>query len=90
MVFTEELAVYCVLPFWPIAIRGVLWCRAVHNLAHQGIESPAMFHNLGIPESHYGVLEWVAEDGYISMNILKGGLVTADRIITVSCMHLIC
>lgn len=46
-----------------------------------------MFHNLGIPESHYGVMEWVANDGFISMNILKGGLVTADRIITVSCMH---
>ena len=61
--------------------------RAVHNLAHQGIESPAMFHNLGIPESHYGMMEWVAADGYISMNLLKGGLVTADRIVTVSCMH---
>ena len=59
----------------------------MHNLAHQGIESPAMFHNLGIPESHYGVMEWVAADGYISMNLLKGGLVTADRIVTVSCMH---
>lgn len=46
-----------------------------------------MFHNLGIPESHYGVMEWVADDGYISMNLLKGGFVTADHIVTVSCMH---
>eukprot|EP00210_Caulerpa_lentillifera_P003426 g3269.t1 len=85
---TALVPVYLTAKYRPHGVFESASCiLAIHNLAHQGIESPAMFHNLGIPESHYGIMEWVANDGFISMNILKGGLVTADRIITVSCMH---
>ncbi|XP_024995253.1 soluble starch synthase 1, chloroplastic/amyloplastic isoform X3 [Cynara cardunculus var. scolymus] len=65
---------------------------AIHNLAHQGIEPAATYGNLGLPLEWYGALEWVfptwarthALDTGQAVNILKGAIVTADRILTVS------
>ncbi|XP_022738776.1 starch synthase 1, chloroplastic/amyloplastic-like isoform X2 [Durio zibethinus] len=64
----------------------------IHNLAHQGVEPAASYKNLGLPSDWYGALEWVfptwarthALDTGEAVNILKGAIVTADRILTVS------
>ncbi|RZC56493.1 hypothetical protein C5167_015346 [Papaver somniferum] len=64
----------------------------IHNLAHQGVEPAITFKNLGLPADWYGALEWVfptwarthALDTGEAVNILKGAIVTADRIMTVS------
>ncbi|KAK8301182.1 hypothetical protein V6Z12_D04G004200 [Gossypium hirsutum] len=69
--------------------RSVL---VIHNLAHQGVEPAATFKNLGLPSNWYGALEWVfptwarthALDTGEAVNILKGAIVTSDRILTVS------
>ncbi|KAL4204766.1 hypothetical protein AMTRI_Chr01g111450 [Amborella trichopoda] len=69
--------------------RSVL---VIHNLAHQGVEPATTFGNLGLPPEWYGALEWVfptwarkhALDRGEAVNPLKGGIVTADRIVTVS------
>ncbi|XP_024524899.1 starch synthase 1, chloroplastic/amyloplastic [Selaginella moellendorffii] len=65
---------------------------AIHNLAHQGVEPSTTYGNLGLPPDWYGALEWVfpnwarahALDKGEAVNHLKGGIVTADRILTVS------
>ncbi|KAJ7543722.1 hypothetical protein O6H91_09G050100 [Diphasiastrum complanatum] len=65
---------------------------AIHNLAHQGVEPATTFNSLGLPSNWYGALEWVfptwarthALDKGEAVNHLKGAIVTADRIITVS------
>lgn len=65
---------------------------AIHNLAHQGVEPATTFSNLGVPQEWYGALEWVfpewarlhALDKGEAVNHLKGAVVTADRILTVS------
>ncbi|KAE8681393.1 putative SNARE-like superfamily protein [Hibiscus syriacus] len=57
-----------------------------------GVEPAASFKNLGLPSNWYGALEWVfptwarthALDTGEAVNILKGAIVTADRILTVS------
>ncbi|RZC70866.1 hypothetical protein C5167_034013 [Papaver somniferum] len=64
----------------------------IHNLAHQGVEPAITFKNLGLLADWYGALEWVfptwarthALDTGEAVNILKGAIVTADRIMTVS------
>ncbi|XP_068665965.1 soluble starch synthase 1, chloroplastic/amyloplastic-like [Aristolochia californica] len=64
----------------------------IHNLAHQGVETATTYGNLGLPPQWYGVLEWVfptwarrhALDRGEAVNALKGAIVTADRILTVS------
>ncbi|XP_024177377.1 soluble starch synthase 1, chloroplastic/amyloplastic isoform X2 [Rosa chinensis] len=64
----------------------------IHNLAHQGVESAVTYKNLGLPAEWYGALEWVfpewarahALDRGEAVNILKGAVVTTDRILTVS------
>ncbi|XP_020596425.1 starch synthase 1, chloroplastic/amyloplastic-like [Phalaenopsis equestris] len=64
----------------------------IHNLAHQGVEPAATYPNLGLPPEWYGAVEWVfptwarthALDKGETVNILKGAIVTADRIVTVS------
>jgi hypothetical protein len=58
----------------------------------QGVEPATTYENLGLPPDWYGVLEWVfpnwarkhALDKGEAVNILKGAIVTADRIVTVS------
>lgn len=69
--------------------RSVL---VIHNLAHQGVEPAVTYKNFGLPSEWYGALEWVfptwarthALDTGEAVNILKGAIVTADRILTVS------
>ncbi|KAJ0964969.1 hypothetical protein J5N97_026107 [Dioscorea zingiberensis] len=64
----------------------------IHNLAHQGVEPAITYGNLGLPPQWYGALEWVfpnwarkhALDRGETVNILKGAIVTTDRILTVS------
>ncbi|CAK9146552.1 unnamed protein product [Ilex paraguariensis] len=64
----------------------------IHNLAHQGVEPAVTYKNLGLPPEWYGALEWVfptwarthALDTGEAVNVLKGAIVTADRILTVS------
>ncbi|CAI7817902.1 unnamed protein product [Closterium sp. NIES-54] len=65
---------------------------AIHNLSHQGVEPGYTFGSLGVPGEWYGALEWVFPewarkhelDKGEAVNILKGAIVTADRIVTVS------
>ncbi|GJW04536.1 soluble starch synthase 1, chloroplastic/amyloplastic [Tanacetum coccineum] len=64
----------------------------IHNLAHQGVEPASTYSNFGLPPEWYGALGWVfptwarthALDTGEAVNILKGAIVTADRILTVS------
>ncbi|KAK1285961.1 hypothetical protein QJS10_CPB20g01830 [Acorus calamus] len=64
----------------------------IHNLAHQGVEPSTTYENLGLPPEWYGALEWVfptwarthALDKGEAVNVLKGAVVTSDRILTVS------
>ncbi|GMN29983.1 hypothetical protein TIFTF001_046394, partial [Ficus carica] len=61
-------------------------------LLHKGVEPAATYMNLGLPPEWYGALGWVfptwarthALDTGEAVNILKGAVVTADRILTVS------
>ncbi|KAI3952055.1 hypothetical protein MKW92_019765 [Papaver armeniacum] len=65
---------------------------AIHNLAHQGVEPAATYKNFGLPTEWHGALEWVFPtwerthgiDTGEAVNIMKGAIVTADRILTVS------
>ncbi|GAB2223520.1 hypothetical protein Droror1_Dr00017661 [Drosera rotundifolia] len=64
----------------------------IHNIAHQGVEPAVTYSNLGLPPEWYGALEWVfpqwarchALDPGQAVNVLKGAIVTADRVLTVS------
>ncbi|KAI4337976.1 hypothetical protein L6164_016335 [Bauhinia variegata] len=64
----------------------------IHNLAHQGVEAAITYNNLGLPPEWRAALEWVfptwarthALDTGEAVNFLKGAIVTADRILTVS------
>ncbi|RVW88995.1 Starch synthase 1, chloroplastic/amyloplastic [Vitis vinifera] len=64
----------------------------IHNLAHQGVEPAVTYDNLGLPPEWYGAVEWVfptwarthALDTGQAVNLLKGAIVTVDRILTVS------
>jgi starch synthase len=66
---------------------------AIHNLKHQGVYPPGSYRELGLPAHWYGALEWqypphqrlgsYAEEGR-SVNHLKAGIATADRLLTVS------
>lgn len=70
--------------------RSVL---AIHNLRHQGVFPPHTFKDLGLPPQWYGACEYqypphqrqgsYAEEGR-SVNHLKAGIATADRLLTVS------
>ncbi|KAK4350969.1 hypothetical protein RND71_030282 [Anisodus tanguticus] len=65
---------------------------AIHNIAHQGVEPAATYKNLGLPPEWYGALEWIfptwarahALDTGETVNVLKGAIAIADRILTVS------
>ncbi|THU57393.1 hypothetical protein C4D60_Mb03t03060 [Musa balbisiana] len=64
----------------------------IHNLAHQGVEPATTYEYMGLPPEWYGALEWIfptwarkhALDKGEAVNLLKGAIVTADRIVTVS------
>eukprot|EP00891_Asterochloris_glomerata_P008981 jgi/Astpho2/8981/fgenesh1_pm.00133_%23_25_t len=65
--------------------RSVL---AIHNMSHQGVEPAHLYGNLGLPGDWYDVLSWKFPDWAATpgpaFNILKGGIVAADRVLTVS------
>lgn len=56
------------------------------------MEPAATYPNFGLPSEWYGALEWIfptwarthALDTGEAVNVLKGAIVTADRILTVS------
>eukprot|EP00898_Chlorokybus_atmophyticus_P005620 jgi/Chlat1/6059/Chrsp4S06337 len=62
------------------------------RVVFMGVEAAVTFKNLGLPGEWYGALEWVfpewarahALDKGEAVNFLKGAIVTADRIVTVS------
>ncbi|CAN1250784.1 Starch synthase 1, chloroplastic/amyloplastic [Linum perenne] len=64
----------------------------IHNLAHQGVEPASTYGNLGLSPDWYGALGWVFPtwarthplDTGEAINMLKGAIVTSDRILTVS------
>lgn len=66
---------------------------AIHNIKHQGVFPPSSFGSLHLPGEWYGAMEWqyppeqrqgsYEEEGR-SVNTLKAGLSTADRLLTVS------
>ncbi|RAL51464.1 hypothetical protein DM860_010966 [Cuscuta australis] len=64
----------------------------IHNLAHQGVEPAGTFKNLGLPSEWYPAVEYIfptwarahALDTGETVNVLKGAIITADRIVTVS------
>mmetsp|Transcript_36244 Transcript_36244/g.80653 ORF Transcript_36244/g.80653 Transcript_36244/m.80653 type:complete len:615 (-) Transcript_36244:1049-2893(-) len=86
--------VYLAAQFRPHGVyskaRSIL---AIHNLRHQGVYGPSTYADLGLPSHWYGALEYQypphqrmgswAEEGR-SVNHLKAGICTADRIVTVS------
>lgn len=65
----------------------------IHNLFHQGVFPPGTFASLPLPDEWYGALEYqypehqrqgsFEEEGR-SLNYLKAGICTADRVATVS------
>ena len=65
---------------------------AIHNLLHQGVEPMHMYGSLGLPPDWYAALMYVypehmrahALDKGETVNFIKGALVTADRVVTVS------
>lgn len=58
----------------------------------KGVEPATTYENLGLPPEWYGAMEWVYPtwvrkhpfDTGATVNLLKGAIVTADRILTVS------
>jgi starch synthase len=62
-------------------VRSVL---SVHNAGYQGHYSPAVLQDLGLP---WELFNWRYLEWYGKVNILKGGLVFADRVVTVSPNH---
>jgi glycogen synthase len=58
----------------------------------KGVEPAVTYKNLGLPPEWYGAVEWVfptwarthALDTGQAVNLLKGAVVTADRLLTVS------
>lgn len=61
-------------------------------MSHQGVEPASCFDSLGIPGEWFGALEWRFPewatdhpgDSKEAVNYLKGAIVCADRIVTVS------
>ncbi|KAK9862858.1 hypothetical protein WJX84_002295 [Apatococcus fuscideae] len=61
---------------------------AIHNMAHQGVEPAHTFSSLGLPDDWFETLgwefpSWSATPGP-AFNILKGGILAADRVVPVS------
>jgi len=55
----------------------------IHNLAYQGVLPASKFGDLGLDQGWYGRLKH-REGGQERINVLRGALTTADRIVTVS------
>jgi len=63
------------------AIRSVL---SVHNAGYQGHYPPSVMEELGLP---WDLFTWRHLEWYGKVNMLKGGLVFADQVVTVSPNH---
>jgi starch synthase len=63
------------------AVRTVL---SVHNAGYQGHYPPSIMPELGLP---WELFNWRHLEWYGKVNLLKGGLVFADRVVTVSPNH---
>eukprot|EP00850_Spirogloea_muscicola_P017607 SM000153S01596 [mRNA] locus=s153:150707:155072:+ [translate_table: standard] len=76
----------------PVLLAAKYRPHGVYRDARSGVEPGVTYGNLGLPAEWYGALEWVfpqwarkhALDKGEAVNILKGAIVTADRILTVS------
>ncbi|GAX73007.1 hypothetical protein CEUSTIGMA_g459.t1 [Chlamydomonas eustigma] len=91
---TSLLPVYLAANFRPFGVyqkaRSLL---AIHNLCHQGVFPPSTFDELNLKGWWYGAVEFqypphqrkgsYAEEGR-SVNFMKAGITTCDRVITVS------
>jgi starch synthase len=64
--------------------RDVKAVLSVHNAGYQGHYSPEVLSQLGLP---FELFTWEHLEWYGKVNILKGGLVFADRVVTVSPSH---
>jgi len=62
-------------------VRTVL---SVHNAGYQGHYPPSVMQDLGLP---WELFSWRHLEWYGKVNVLKGGLVFADRVVTVSPNH---
>lgn len=61
---------------------------AIHNMSHQGVEPSSFFGRLGLPGDWWSTVEWKFPDWAAingpAINILKGAILAADRVMTVS------
>jgi len=65
---------------------------AIHNIMHQGIEPHTTFSNLGVPDDWYKTMEYQFPEHLraheldlgLVVNIMKGAILTSDRVLTVS------
>ncbi len=57
---------------------------SVHNAGYQGLFSPAILSDIGLPAELY---HWKRLESYGKLNLLKGGLVYSDLVTTVSPGH---
>jgi starch synthase len=64
-----------------LEVKAVL---SVHNAGYQGHYAPEVLHQLGLPDE---LFTWQYLEWYGKLNVLKGGLVFADRVVTVSPSH---
>ncbi len=64
-----------------LGLRTVL---SVHNAGYQGHYAPGALQELGLPAE---LFSWQYLEWYGKLNVLKGGLVFADRVVTVSPNH---
>ncbi|HEV8196856.1 MAG TPA: glycogen synthase [Gemmatimonadales bacterium] len=71
---------YAGRPFYD-RVRTVL---SVHNAGYQGHYPPSVMPELGLP---WNLFNWRQLEWYGKVNFLKGGLVFADRVVTVSPNH---
>jgi len=69
------------MAFMPHRSLRVATVFTVHNLAYQGVFSPASFYELGLPHSAFGVN---GVEFYGQVSFMKAGLYYADHITTVS------
>jgi starch synthase len=67
-----------------VAYAGVKTVLSVHNAGYQGHYPAPVLSELGLPPE---LFTWQYLEWYGKLNVLKGGLVFADRVVTVSPNH---